>query len=219
MVCVFALRELARLEDFGATISEKTWIRDDYPQVAMSVDNPGHGLNVRFAMWTITAAIREAMYSDRYHTSQIEAAYLFIRVAVLRFFAPSAGDTMAVANRTNFAVSRRPRAASTATVAFNRGGTELNGTSGNAQLWDDVTYRDKEIPRRDVFSGIMWVMLNLAPFKIDTPVEALRVEKAGWTVKVTTAVFRPAVVLPPGTPPLHYGAHFILDRSPYPLNL
>lgn len=210
MVCVFALRQLAlRDEHFGDEMPPTKWTRVDYPQVGISVDNPGDKMTVRFTMWTIIGAMEDMMGHDQFQTSQFQAWFLHIRIAVLKFFAPNAGDTIAVANRTESAVPQSSGAASTAnhstaTRSINLGESELNGTSSNARLRAHVTYRDKQISSRDVFMGIMWAILSLAPHLNNDPVETITIPATGFDSMITTTVVRGAVI-PPQIQPLYYG--------------
>ena len=209
MVCVFAMRELALLPDFGARLSGKTWIMDDYPQVAMSVGNPGE-TTVRWAMWTITAAIRDMMTHNEFRASQFNGIYLDIRVGVVRFFAPNTIETGIVANQTEHAVPQISEAASTAThtptvsISFDVSDLKLNATSNADEMWADLTYRTKKISRFDVFMAIIWTLLNLAPHKDNESVRIVTIPNAAITASVTVSFSRVAGI-PPRLQPLQYG--------------
>lgn len=55
---------------------------DDYPQVAISVGNPGDVVIVRFAMYTIAAAIRDIMARNKFQTSQFVGMWLGVQVVL-----------------------------------------------------------------------------------------------------------------------------------------
>ena len=209
MVCVFALRELALLPDFSDKYLGKTWIRDDYPQVAMSVGNPGDITTVRWAMWTIAAGIRDMMLRNHFQTSEIYGRYLGIRIGIVKFFAPNTIKTISATYHTKSAVPQVAGAASTAfhntaTVSVNLGNSDLNTTSNDDELWASLTYRTKDIPRSDVFMAIIWMLLILAPHQNDARVLVLTVTAPTITTAVTTKLIR-VKAIPPRVEPLMYG--------------
>lgn len=209
MVCVFAMRELALLPDFSGRYWGKTWIRDGYPQVAMSVSNPGDMTTVRWAMWTIAAGIRDMLLRNHFQTSEFVGKYIGIRIGVVKFFAPDTIKKIVVANRTESVVPQIAAAASmanhkTATVSVNLRNSDLNTTSNDDELWASLTYRTKDIPRGDIFMAIIWMLLNLAPHQNDERVLVLTVTAPTITTAVTTKFIR-VKDIPPRVDPLMYG--------------
>ena len=209
MVCVFAMRELALLPDFSDEYLGKTWIADGYPQVAMSVGNPGDLTTVRWAMWTICAGIRDMLLRNHYQTSELTGTYVGIKIGVVKFFAPNRIEMIAAENRTGSVVPQIAAAASTAihdtaTVSVNLGNSGLNTTSNDDELWASLTYRTKDIPRSDIFMAIIWMLLNLAPHQNDERVLVLTVTAPTITTAVTTKFIR-VKDIPPRVDPLMYG--------------
>lgn len=209
MVCVYAMRELALLPDFSDRYLGKTWIRDDYPQVAMSVGNPGDMTTVRWAMWTITAAIRDMMLRNHFQTSEFNARFIGVRIGIVKFFAPNTIKLLSATNRTKSAVPQVAEAASmavhnTATVSVNLGNSDLNTNLIDDGLWASLTYRTKDIPRGDVFMTIIWMLLNLAPHENNERVLVLTVTAPTITTAVTTRFIR-VKEISPRVDPLMYG--------------
>ena len=194
MVCVFAMRELALLPNFDGDheIPGKTWIRDDYPQVAMSVGNPGDVVTVRFAMWTIAAAIKDIMIRSRFQTSQFIGTWLGIRVVFVNFFASNTIATTAVANRTKYAVPKEVSTPNdnTAIVPINVVDLSFNATSNDDQLWASLTYKTKEISKRDMFMAIIWALLNLAPHQNEERIRLITITHFAITTSVKTSFVR-----------------------------
>lgn len=204
MVCVYAMRELALLPDFSQFFLGKTWIMDAYPQVAMSAGNPGDVSTVRWAMWIIVAAIKDMMLRSHFQTSKFFGTYFDIKIGLVKFFAPNNVEMIAAANRTESVIPQIAGAASTATVAVNLGDPKLNTTSNDDELQASLTYRTKDIPRRDIFMAIIWMLLNLAPHEDDERVLVLAVVAPPITTAVTTKFIR-VKNIPPRVDPLMYG--------------
>ncbi|CAD6587519.1 MAG: hypothetical protein ASARMPREDX12_002920 [Alectoria sarmentosa] len=211
MVCVFAMRELALLPNFYGNheISGKTWRMDEYPQVAISVGNPGDVVIVRFAIYTIAAAIRDIMNLNRFQTSQFVGLWLGVKVAHVKFFAPDTIETTFAANRTEYAVSQVSKAVSTVndnktTIPINIGDLSLNATSNNDRLWADLTYKTKEISKKDMFMAIIFALLTLAQYANEERIRVLTITDFAITAKVTTFFIR-VTGIPPRLQPLQYG--------------
>lgn len=207
MVTVFAMRELA-LEVFSEKIDGKTWIMNGYPHVAMSVENPGDILTVRWTMWTISAAIKDMMRRNRFQTSEFKGTYLGHPIGVVKFFAPNTIETVAMAKGAANAVPQIAGGASianqsTATISINRDDRKVNATSNDDQLRASLTYKTKEISRRDMFNTIIWMLLNLAPHKNDERVLVITVTTPAITTSVTTHFIR-VPRIPPRIEPLKY---------------
>ena len=195
MVTVFAMRELALLPDFSDIVPGKTWILNGYPHVAMSVEPPGDILTVRWTMWTVSAAIRDMMRRNHFQTSEFVGTYFGIRVAVVKFFAPNTIETVAVAKGAANAVPQIAGGASianqsTATISIHQDDRKVNATSNDDQLWAILTYKTKEISRRDMFNTVIWMLLNLAPHKNDERVLVITVTAPAITASVTTHFIR-----------------------------
>ena len=204
------MREPALLPDFGARYPGKTWIMDGYPQVAISVGNPGDTTTVRWAMWTITAVIRDMMTRNRFQTSQFDGTFLDIRVGVVKFFAPNTMETEVMANRTEYAVPQISGAESTAnhsttSVSIDVSDLRLNDTSNADEMRAHVTYRTREISRSDMFMAIIWTLLNLAPHKDDEPVRSITITNVAITASATAVSFVRPRNIPLRVLPLQYG--------------
>ncbi len=204
MVCVFAMRELALLPTFYGDykIPGKTWTMDEYPQVAISVGNPDNVVTMRFAMWTITSAIRDMMAHNQFQTSQFIGMWLGVRVVYMNFFAPNTIETTVVKNRTEHAVSQF--SADSATVSIDIGDSNRNATLDNDQLRAEVIYKTKEISKKGMFMAISDAILALAPHENEERICILTITEFAITASVTTYFIRV-----PGIPrrlqPLQYG--------------
>ncbi len=222
MVCVFAMRELALLPDFSQIVPEKTWIMPGYPGVALRVGNPEGTTDVRWMTWTITAAIRDMMTRNRFQTSQFRGTFIGIRVAVAELFAPNTIETIAVAKRTKDAVPQISGASSTAndsssTISINVGDLSLSNTSNDDQLWAAITYKEREILRRDMFMAIIYALLNLAPHKDDELVHIVTITGTAITATVTISFSRVRII-PPQIDPLRVGNIIsLVAKLPEPL--
>lgn len=211
MVCIFAMRELALLPNFYGDheIPGKTWRMDDYPQVAISVGNPGDVVIVRFAMYTIAAAIRNIMTRNRFQTSQFVGSCWGVKVAYVKFFTPDTIETTFAANRTEYAVSQVSKAVSTVnddttTIPINIGDLNLNATSNNDQLWASLTYKTKEISKNDMFMAIILALLTLARYVNEERIRVLTITDFAITASVTTYFIR-VTGIPPRLQPLQHG--------------
>lgn len=199
MVCVFAMRELALLPGFlrDHEIPGKTWIVDDYPQVALSVGGPSGVVTVRFAVYIIEAAIRDMMTRNQFQTSQFVGTWLGVRVVNLEFFAPNAIETPVV------------KAVPTvkdkmATVSIDISHPNLNATSNKDRLRAVVTYKTKEISQKDMFMAIIWAILTLAPLEDE---ERIRIETiTDFAITASVTIYFVGVTgIPRGVQPLQYG--------------
>ena len=204
MVCVFAMRELALLSNFngGCEIPGKTWIMDEYPQVAISVGNPDDVVTVRFAMWTITSAIRNMMIRNQFQTSQFVGTWLGVRVVYMNFFAPNTIETTVVKTHTEYAVSQS--SADTATVSINIGDSNRNVTLNDDQLRAEVIYKTKEISKKDMFMAVIIALLTLAPHETEERIRIVTITEFAITASVTTYFIR-VLGIPRRLQPLQYG--------------
>ena len=201
MVCVFAMRELALL-DILDIVAPKTWVMDEFPQVALSVGNPGDSLGVRWAMFTIVLAIRDMMRRGQYETSQFNCTYLGVKVGQADFFPTDTISMKAVTESTEYVVPQISGAAitassSTPTTTINIGHSKLNASfNDDDDLQAELTYRDKEISKRDMVMAIIWTLLTVAPHDIDERIVTTSNTCTAITASVTTFFIRSRGCLP-----------------------
>ena len=200
MVCVFAMRELALL-DITDTIAPKTWVMDEFPEVALSVGNPGDSLGVRWAMFTIALAIKDMMIREQYEISQFNCTYLGIKIGQADFLPTNTVRLRAVSESTEYAVPQISGGAitassSTAPDTINIGHSKLNASLMDDDLHADLTYRDKEISKPDMTMAIIWTLLTVAPHQIDERIITTSNTCAAITASVTTSFIRVRGCLP-----------------------
>lgn len=205
MLCVFAMRDLA-LQDFESKYGGKTWAMYTYPEAKVSFSpNAGEGdiSTVRWALWSLAAAIRDMMVRNRFQTAQFDTTYLGIQVGVLRFFAPHRIDAGAGGDLTELVPSQKPGQVSTAngTDTTSGGLSDLNcnvGSSNSDDLWTEVTFKTTEIPRKDIFMSIVQALLNLGPLNSTELITSpLAVVGDAITVKIVTSFRRVERSSPP----------------------
>ena len=93
--------------------------------------------------------------------------YLGVSVVYLRFSATMTVEKTAVTNRTEDAVSQFSGAIPTvnnnpATVSIPIGVPVINATSNDDQLRAGITYKTREIPKKDMFMAVITALLVLA---------------------------------------------------------
>lgn len=203
MLSIFAMRDLA-LQDFESNYEGKTWAMYSYPEAKVSfAPNPGDLNTVRGAMWSLAAAIWDMMVRNRFQTAQFDATYLGIQVGVLRFFAPNTIGARAAGTYTELAPSQ------TSGPAPATNGIDLilislpdleadNSSNSDDDLWAEVTFRNTEIPRKDIFMSIVQALFNLGPFNSTALItHRLSVIVDALTVKIATSFQRVERSSPP----------------------
>ena len=164
MLCVFAMRELA-LRNFESEFNATTWAMYSYPDVKISFTPASRATStVRWALWSLAAAIRDMIIHDRFQSAQFNTHYSTVPTGILRFV-PSSIATEAEANR--------PRLASSPTIAVKSTTDGADLILANDSDLDDspldfsiiVTFQSTELPQRDIFLAVIQALLNLGPLK------------------------------------------------------
>ena len=198
MLSVFAMRELAT-QDFESKFEGKIWAMYSYPEVKISFTPKSEDTStVRWAMWSLAAAIRDMMVRSRFQTAQFETHYSAVQIGTLKFFVPESIGAEAEANYTELASLLTPARASAAN------GSDIILTN-SSNLEDDprslsiqVTFKTTEIPRRDVFLSIVQALLNLGPLDSTTRItQPLAITGNALTVKITTSFAKVERSAPP----------------------
>ena len=162
------------------------------------------------------------MIRNRFQTSQFWGTFIGTRVAVAGLFAPNTIETIAVAKRTTGAAPEISGAPSTArdsssTISVNVGDLSLGDASNDDQLWAQITYKNREISRKDMFMAIIWALLNLAAHEDDELVHMVTMSCAAITATVTTS-FNRIRIIPPHIDPLRIGNIIsLVAKLPEPL--
>ncbi|KAL8724330.1 MAG: hypothetical protein Q9181_006874 [Wetmoreana brouardii] len=174
MVFVAAMRQLA-LRHFEEDLSPGSfsWQHPRYPGVVLSLGPPlgKHKISVRFALWTVNAALRDMMFRDRFQEMEIFTTYKGNPIGFLQML-PST-PTVAVKAEQGPAIMQQPQgdglaptASSGSSVTFDVNSTRVGadvGTVRGDQLQAHIDYLDKKVDRRDIWVMIVWSMLYLAP--------------------------------------------------------
>ncbi|KAL8699146.1 MAG: hypothetical protein Q9201_006174 [Fulgogasparrea decipioides] len=174
MVFMAAMRQLAlsRFEDLLP--DGLSWQHERYPGVVLLLEPPqgSRTISVRFALWTVNAALRDMMFRDRFKKMELLATYRGVRIGTVQMFPPST-STPAVNAKRGPAIMQHPQGdglapttSSRNSVAFDVNSTRVGadgGTVTDDQLQAHVDFLAKVIDRRDIWVMTAWSMLYLAP--------------------------------------------------------
>ena len=173
-----AMRDLA-LMDFEGHLSEpgaKAYVHPRYPGAIILI-SAGLGIpqvSIRFAIWTLYEAIRDTLRGGKgrkpictrtYYVGLWEGREI-VHVRILQQ-PPTAAPQLQTINtpgaQTAAAKDALASEGANGSFSFKSKTLSISEKLGAGELHADVTYRPKEMDRRDIYMAIFGVMLRLAP--------------------------------------------------------